>query len=249
MPRTWSAGFDCPLVPADSAAGGFRDNMAGLGIGGATADILDAVRDLTVMVTVADVDPAAAGQPSQTTRICATAEALLDTLGLADDATIEDDDDTALLGEQKKIGEAVCLAAAIYCRAVATRTLASRLLTEPADAGPPLAERLYSAITAAGLASWKKTPGIFLWVMLVLCPSTNNSSMTRDGGSDSRRRRAGFIRRKMAVTGLSIGFEDFALGISYLRAFWRVQRWIVREASPITSSTGFSSQGTPVDAR
>lgn len=67
------------------------------------------------------------------------------------------------------------------------------------------------------LSRWKKIPGIFLWIMLVLCPSSK---------SDKRGR---FIRRKMAVAGLSIGFEDFPLGISFLRAFWLVQRWIVAQ--------------------
>jgi hypothetical protein len=70
----------------------------------------------------------------------------------------------------------------------------------------------------------ENTPGIFLWIILVLCPSA---------ASDRRGR---FIRRKMAVAGLSIGFEQFPLDISYLIAFWLVQRWIVRQQGLAASS-------------
>lgn len=75
-------------------------------------------------------------------------------------------------------------------------------------------DELYTAMRSVSLTRWKRTPGIFLWIMLVLCPGSVNNQRGR------------FIRRKMAVAGLSIGFEDFPLGISFLRAFWLVQRWI-----------------------
>jgi hypothetical protein len=37
------------------------------------------------------------------------------------------------------------------------------------------------------------------------------------------------LKKKMAVTGMTIGMEDFSLSIGCLRAFWKVQRWIARE--------------------
>lgn len=64
---------------------------------------------------------------------------------------------------------------------------------------------------------WKEIPGIFLWVLLVLCPSCDQSMEDRS------------LQKKMAVTGMAIGLEGFGLGIEYLRVFWGVQRWIAKE--------------------
>jgi hypothetical protein len=72
-------------------------------------------------------------------------------------------------------------------------------------------------ISAVGLERWKEMPGIFLWILLVVCPSSGNDLQGR------------FLRKKMAVTGMSIGMEDFGLAIACLRAFWKVQRWIANE--------------------
>ncbi|KAF4878884.1 hypothetical protein CGCSCA1_v001451 [Colletotrichum siamense] len=78
-------------------------------------------------------------------------------------------------------------------------------------------EDAYMAMRRVSLVTWKKIPGVFLWIMLVAAPNA---------GADAKGR---FVRRKMAVTGLSIGFEDFVLGISYLKSFWAVQQWIAKE--------------------
>jgi hypothetical protein len=43
------------------------------------------------------------------------------------------------------------------------------------------------------------------------------------------------MRKKMAVTGISIGFEGFNLGIEYLKAHWTVQRWIATEREKLVS--------------
>lgn len=66
-------------------------------------------------------------------------------------------------------------------------------------------------------------PGIFLWILLVACPSAGNDHQGR------------FLRRKMAVTGMSIGMEDFGLSIAQLRAFWKVQRWVAVEKERMKS--------------
>ena len=76
---------------------------------------------------------------------------------------------------------------------------------------------LLDKISAVGLARWKEIPGVFLWILLVSCPSAGNDLQGR------------FLKKKMAVTGMTIGMEDFRLAIGCLRAFWKVQRWIARE--------------------
>jgi hypothetical protein len=109
------------------------------------------------------------------------------------------------------IFSAVLLTAKIYSSSISTSTPTSSLYT------PLLLIHLQSYISLVGLARWKEMPGIFLWTLLVACPGV---------GEDHQGR---FLRRKMAVTGMSIGMEDFGLAISQLKAFWKVQRWVARE--------------------
>jgi hypothetical protein len=78
-----------------------------------------------------------------------------------------------------------------------------------------------SNIAKVGLKRWKEIPGIFLWVLLVICPSL---------GEDREDRK---LRKKMAVTGMAIGLEGFNLGIEYLKAHWKVQRWIADERAKV----------------
>jgi hypothetical protein len=74
-----------------------------------------------------------------------------------------------------------------------------------------------SHIRQVDMTRWKEIPGIFLWVLLILCPSCGE-------GVEDRR-----LQKKMAVTGMAIGLEGFGLGIEHLKAFWAVQRWIAEE--------------------
>jgi len=73
-------------------------------------------------------------------------------------------------------------------------------------------------------------PGIFLWILLVACPSVGDDHQGR------------FLRRKMAVTGMTIGMEDFGLAISQLKAFWEVQRWVAREKERMQVSRDSAGQ-------
>ena len=56
-------------------------------------------------------------------------------------------------------------------------------------------------------------------MLLVACPSA--------GKVDELQGR--WLKKKMAVTGMTIGMSDFGLAIAGLRAFWKVQRWVSRE--------------------
>lgn len=68
---------------------------------------------------------------------------------------------------------------------------------------------------------WKELAGVFLWILLVACPSTRGDVMGQ------------WIQRKMAGSGMMIALKDYGLVISALRAFWRVQRWIDKERSAL----------------
>jgi hypothetical protein len=77
-----------------------------------------------------------------------------------------------------------------------------------------LLDELYRNLSQISLTRWKATPGIFLWVLLIGAPNTENDAQGR------------FLKKKMAVAGMSIGLENFNLATGQLRACWKVQRWI-----------------------
>jgi hypothetical protein len=73
--------------------------------------------------------------------------------------------------------------------------------------------QLYKLINVISLDTWKKIPGIFLWVLLVACPG-------------SRFHAPFLLRSHVSATGLYISLTSFDLAVGCLRSFWRVQMWI-----------------------
>jgi hypothetical protein len=72
----------------------------------------------------------------------------------------------------------------------------------------------YSKLWKVGLTSWKKIPGIFLWILLVAGPGSGNSPIDM------------YLKEKATITAVSMVVDDFDLAVGCLRAFWVVQRWI-----------------------
>ena len=109
------------------------------------------------------------------------------------------------------ITETIRLASLIYSLSILSLTpfCSSRKMA--------LLQDLYYNLTQVSLAQWKEIPGIFLWILLIAAPSSGNDAQGR------------FLKKKMAVAGMSIGLEDFNLATGHLRAFWKVQRWIAME--------------------
>lgn len=120
-----------------------------------------------------------------------------------------------LASDTDLIFETIRLAALIYSSCIVSLTPFGSQQNEP------LMQEFHSNIFQVSLARWKESPGIFLWILLVAAPSS---------GNDARGR---FLKKKMAVAGMSIGLEDFNLATGHLRAFWEVQRWIAREGQRI----------------
>lgn len=205
IPVTWPIGFDCPLIPT---AARFSARCSALGLTPAAAQVLDDIRFLVTSITH--------GEESQTktSKARSTAAWLHRRLQELPTETI-----TGSTREELCVQEAIRLAALIHSWSVSTLSQISEF------DDPATIEKACAAMRSVSLTRWKKTPGIFLWVMLVAAPNTKQDIKGR------------FIRRKMAVAGLSIGFEDFNVGISYLRAFWLVQRWIWRERNRVTILT------------
>ncbi|ORY62599.1 uncharacterized protein BCR38DRAFT_346452 [Pseudomassariella vexata] len=196
IPTCWPEGFDSPLIPSSIT---FEENHYSLNVSHTAAKILDDVRFLATSIT----------------SDCSNRDSMLKTKSTAYwlynrlKAMPRLPSEQSSTPKSELIQETIRLAALVYSGSIMSLTLFSQFLS------PGILEDLYSTMMKVSLSTWKYIPGIFLWVMLILCPSTAND------------RRGRFIRRKMAVAGLSIGFEDFPLAISYLRGFWLVQRWIV----------------------
>lgn len=196
VPKTWTKGFDSPLIPS---AVTFDSNRYILGINPEAARVLDDVRFLITSIAWV-VTPLESGS----SKIRSTATWLHQRLQrLSDPEKTNGNSD-----EADTIWKAIRLAGLIFSWSIMSVSHISQFPQAPVK------DELYTAMRSVSLTRWKRTPGIFLWIMLVLCPGSVNDQRGR------------FIRRKMAVAGLSIGFEDFPLGISFLRAFWLVQRWI-----------------------
>jgi hypothetical protein len=110
--------------------------------------------------------------------------------------------------EQERIFETVRLAALVYTCCISTLTPFSQHHKNPE------LQELHTHICSVTFSTWKKVPAVFLWILLVACSSTRND----DWGK--------WLRKKMAVTGLAIGMEDFGVVMQCLKRFWKVQRWI-----------------------
>jgi hypothetical protein len=110
--------------------------------------------------------------------------------------------------EQERIFETVRLAALVYTCCISTLTPFSQHHKNPE------LQELHAHICSVTFSTWKKVPAVFLWILLVACSSTRND----DWGK--------WLRKKMAVTGLAIGMEDFGVVMQCLKRFWTVQRWI-----------------------
>lgn len=203
LPTSWPRGFDSPTVPSETK---FVDMQAELGLTAAAAQILDDVRFLVTSVTVGEEGPTKAPKARS------TAAWLHRRLREMPAEQINE-----ATPEKMCMQEAIRLAALIHSWSISSLSQISGLRDDA------LVDQAFTAMRSVSLTTWKRTPGIFLWVMLVAAPNTKQDARGR------------FVRRKMAVAGLSIGFEDFIVGISYLRAFWLVQRWIERTKECVTT--------------
>ncbi|KXJ90746.1 hypothetical protein Micbo1qcDRAFT_226756 [Microdochium bolleyi] len=217
-PTSWPHGFDCPLIAGPST---FLDVQADLGIDACLASILDDVRFLTTSVTTPPTIQHGNGgggggggiSIASKIKIQTTASWLHDRLLKMPPATAtRKDSDTGSSSSDAEaaaaLAETIRLAGLVYSSSIKSLTPFARY---------PRAQTLSAlsdAMLRVPLSRWKKIPGIYLWVLLVLCPSTKPDM------------RGKYIRRKMATTGLAVGFEDFVFSIACLRACWQVQRWI-----------------------
>jgi hypothetical protein len=96
----------------------------------------------------------------------------------------------------------------IYSTAILTRTPLSRACTAQ------LLQQLWMMMWRVPLARWKKLPGLFLWVMLVV------NSYARD------KPEARFLKGLMPSAIITIGLLDWDATMATLDGFLAVQKWL-----------------------
>ena len=104
--------------------------------------------------------------------------------------------------------ECVRRTALIHCKAIASRTPTSKVLT------PPEAMSLWIVVWQISLARWGDAIGIFTWVMTILVPSIH-------GCPDDR-----FIKTFLVLGYMSLSMENWQMGLDAVDAGLRIQRWL-----------------------
>ncbi|KAK3331579.1 hypothetical protein B0T19DRAFT_83292 [Cercophora scortea] len=199
----------CPLAEYPKQ---FVDLAATLGLSADAARILDDVQSLTVRI----IAPQSRKDRSKASKIRKTA--LWMHQSLAAWTAILDKD---VRSEDHGVVKTILLAGLVYTESIMTLLPISQVKSEAC------AKELYTNIRTTPAARWKGMPGVFLWVLLVATPHTSSPASRHDSDRELRRK---YLRRKMATGAQAVGQEDFGLAISYLRAFWLVQRWIAEES-------------------
>lgn len=194
--------LSAPLFPSRTT---FAKSCHHIDLEPAAADILDDIRFLTLSIT-------STTSSTKTIKVQSTASWLnsrISSFSISEPKREEEQTSS----QQQLMTSILRQTAQFYTTSIATLTPFST----PSAASLLHLSKVKFNIAKVDLKRWKEIPGIFLWVLLVICPSL---------GEDMEDRR---LRKKMAVTGMAIGLEGFNLGIEYLKAHWKVQRWIANE--------------------
>jgi hypothetical protein len=207
------------LSPLMASPGTFSQNQETMShsIAVSTAEILD---DISFLVSAITSSP-----PAPTPKIRGTASWLHSCLQKIDLPTKPTTDDEVVLSVIRHT-------AIIYTESISTLTPLSYSYSKS------LLSELYAHLTffqPSALRRWNGLPGIFLWILLVACPSSGNDPMGRS------------LRSKMAATRIVLGLEDYNLPFAYLSSFWRVQRWIDKEREDGELETDALLQSVPED--
>jgi hypothetical protein len=197
IPLSYDESLKCPLISSPTTFAQIRET---LNLSLATAEILDNVRFLTLSITSSDQQPS-------TSKIQSTASWIHQRLEVIPIPTIPEP------SERELILTILRTTALTFTHCISTLSPFTNAYT------PSALSSLLSQISSIPLNRWKRIPGIFLWVLLVACPSAGNVDEVQGR----------WLKKKMAVTGMTIGMSDFGLAIGGLRGFWKVQRWIARE--------------------
>ncbi|KAH8808859.1 hypothetical protein F5884DRAFT_858377 [Xylogone sp. PMI_703] len=181
--------FDSPLLLSKVR---FRDSAKELAISPEAAAILDDMRFLTTSaLSVLDNNISS----EQATKFVATADWIYKRVG-----------NTSPGGDH--LYETCRIAAVVYSASMLHRKPLSRSCT------PALLGQFWTSMWKISLSRWKKTPGIFLWLILVMTPFAQ-------GRSEGR-----FLKSMISASIMAIGLEDWKVVMTQLQVFVALQKWL-----------------------
>lgn len=204
--------FNSPLLDFSAK---FVDIYPSLGLNLQIAAILDDVRDMTLSVIISFVAGEAFGHDSNDPRLI-SASARIQQLPIIDTTNTN--------SELDAIYEVCRMAALAYSSCITSRIPLSQGLFQDL----PWLYDFRSKIWAVSLCQWQKIPGIFLWVLLVAAPST------QDDASGVQ------IRLKLSSAALYIAVQDHDLAMSALRSFYTIQRWLAKSKIEVVHDTRYT---------
>lgn len=217
----------CPALPNESLIcplgkhlRGFADLKHKLYLSDEAAIILDDVRFLTFSI----VSPGTSTCACHPAKIRSTASWMHNRIQdldiLIPQATDGNGTNLRANAEEAIVTATIRLAALIYTYAI----MSVRPISHVKD--DKTTKILCDNLRVVSSNTWKRIPGIFLWLLAVATPQIPDK-YRGDGCVDVEKDlRNKYLRRKMATAAQVIGQEEFNLSIWYLRSFWVVQRWI-----------------------
>ncbi|KAH8594201.1 hypothetical protein B0O99DRAFT_687841 [Bisporella sp. PMI_857] len=203
LPVPYPEAFNSPLLDFSTP---FVDIRQRWGLDSAAAEILDAVRDLTVTILSSSLTDSEISTQDILTKAHSIHARLL--------TSYQSPNSSSSTTETSLITTTVHFAALTYVTSISTLTPLSSLEPPAYLSSPTIQQMFHTTICAVSLSRWKQLPGIFLWILLVISPSCRNTRLEW------------FAKSKMTVTALLMSLEDFDIARSCLDSFWRVGAWV-----------------------
>lgn len=191
------ASFDSPLYPSSSD---FAENAEFKDLGVSTIKLL---KDMKFLTTSLLATRAVLATPETVAKFEAIALRTYQQV-----SSLPSIVPTPLSSTEDLLYETIRLTAILYCKAVTSRTLLSK------NCEPAICASLSQTMWLVSLSRWKTMPGIFLWVLLVACTSTEHMAQRL------------FLKISMWTVLLYIGLSSHEVAVACMRTFLKVQRWI-----------------------
>lgn len=175
----------------------FNDTHKKLGLTCTAASILDSMRSLTLSITLLPPtanDSQAAIIQNRASQIHANLASLPNNY-------------SSLSTSSENIYTVIYLTALAYTSCISSGRLFNDAYT------PSERSNLHKHINLVPLKTWKKIPGIYLWILLVACPGLRFHAPL-------------LLKSHVRATSLYISFTDFGLAVGCLKGFWRAIMWI-----------------------
>jgi len=205
---SYSTEFHSPLLQSSTR---FVELVTPLNISTAVAEILDDMKFLTTSILSLN-----ASENQESAKFQATALWAHDRIQAL---PTMNPNDSKYSGNY--IYESCRIAALIYSSAIVTRKPISQVCSTAQ------LQDLWSKMWIVSLSEWKMIPGIFLWIVLVACPC-----------SQDRLQRM-WLKKMVATVAMYMSLVDYDVAAGYMKGFLKVQRWIAK-GEEVVEDGGFN---------